>query len=83
MSVCLFGFERFFVNFIVRLYIGPIAMGLRLKPHDIDYMKMSTHVRLTTRIFKTFEPICVIFGTHLQKFILNTSVNSILNTFLK
>jgi len=37
---------------------------------------------LTVRIFKTSEPICVIFGTFQHCFVLNTFVNSILNKFI-
>ena len=37
---------------------------------------------LTAHIFKTHEPICVIFGRLQQYFVLNTSINSILNKFM-
>ena len=37
---------------------------------------------LTVYIFKMYEPICVIFGILWHCFVLNTSVNSILNKFI-
>jgi len=38
--------------------------------------------RLTVCIFETYEPMCVIFGTLLHCFVLNTYVNSILNKLI-
>ena len=37
---------------------------------------------LTAHIFKTYEPICVIFGRLQHYFAVNTSVNSIMNKFI-
>jgi len=42
----------------------------------------SRPLRLTVYIFKTTELICVIFGTLQQCFVLNISVNSVLNKFI-
>jgi len=50
---------------------------------DIQGGPKSRPPRLTVYIFKKSEPICVIFGTLQRCFVRKTSVNSILNKFIK
>jgi len=55
---------------------------LRRLSYQYRVGQKSTPLRLTDYIFKTYWPICVIFGTLQHCFVLNTSVNFILNKFI-
>jgi len=44
--------------------------------------KNEATICLTAHIFKTYEPICVIFGRLQRYFVVNKSVNSIMNRFI-
>ena len=47
-----------------------------------EWFKKTRPLCLTAHIFKTYEPICVIFGRLQRYFALNTSVNCIFKKFI-
>jgi len=63
--------------------IAYCLVGYFILRHPVQRGPKRRTLRWTVYIFKTSEPICMIFGTLQHCFVLNTYVNSILNRFIK